>query len=325
MSKLRIAFFHRLRPEPYEEIVRHTPEGFETVGVHQRESEDERVRVAGAADFIIAFGVELSERVLRAAAGVRLVQLLSAGYDRMNLELMRELSIPCANNGGANSWAVADHALLLMLAVYKRLIEVDASTRAGRWAAPIDGSNTFEMAGKLVGILGMGRIGRQVAGRVRAFDARVQYHDKYRLTREQEAELGVAYAGLDELFRTSDIVTCHTPLTAETRRLVSRERLAVMKTTAVLINTSRGEVVDEEALIEVLETGRIAGAGLDVFEQEPVAPDNPLLRIPNVVVTPHSAGAAWDTWARRAEFAYGNIQRVSNGHAPQSQVTDADR
>ena len=321
MSYKKIAFLHALSAEVYDEIVRHTPDGFETVGVHRSESEDERVRVVGEAGFIIAFGAELSDRVLQAATNVRLVQLLSAGYDSMNLALMGELGIPCANNGGANSWAVSDHALLLMLALYRRLLNVNASAREGRWDAPLDGTNTFELADKLVGVLGMGRIGRQVAKRVQAFDARVQYNDKYRLTPEQEDELGVSYVGLDGLFQTSDIVTCHTPLTFETRRLVSRERLASMKPTAVLINTSRGEVVDEAALIEALGEGRIAGAGLDVFEREPIDPANPLLKMANVVVTPHSAGTAWDTWARRAEFAYGNIQRVSEGKPPLSVVS----
>ena len=207
-----------------------------------------------------------------------------------------------------------------MLAVYRRLLQSDASTRAGGWAAPIDGFNTFEMANKLVGILGIGNIGRQVAKRVQAFDARVQYFDKYPLSSDDQERLDVSRVGLDELFRTSDIVTCHTPLTSETYHVVSRERLALMKPTAVLVNTSRGSVVDETALIEALQEGQIAGAGLDVFETEPVSLDNPLLKMDNVVVTPHSAGTTWNTWSRRAEFAYQNMKRVLEGGPPLSVV-----
>ena len=146
----------------------------------------------------------------------------------------------------------------------------------------------------------------------------MQYYDPYPLTAERERDLNVSGVELDELFRTSDIVSLHTPLMPETRGLVNRERLAMMKPTALLINTARGPVVDEAALIEALRTGGIAGAGLDVFEQEPIDPGNPLLSMDNVVLTPHIAGITWDTWSRRARFAYTNMQRVWRGEAPEA-------
>jgi phosphoglycerate dehydrogenase-like enzyme len=312
----KVVFLNGLPPEIVDVVVSHTPEGFETTVLDGSSPEDQQMDVVEDADFLLVYRASLSDRVLRAAGGLRLVQLMAAGYDSMNLELMRELEVPCANNGGANSWAVSDHAVLLMLSVYKRLVLADGATRGGRWNAPIDGRNTFEMADKLVGVLGIGNIGKQVARRVQGFDARVQYHDKYPLLEEQDRELGVCPVSLDELFRTSDIVSCHTPLTRETHHIVSAQRLASMKPTAVLINTSRGPVVDEAALVEALGRGAIAGAGLDVFEQEPVAPDNPLLTMENVIATPHVAGTTWDTWFRRAEFAYANMRRVWDGEAP---------
>ena len=323
MSRPRVVFLHGLPQTIVDAIVSHTPDGFETVALGGSASEEQREEAVAEADFIIVYGADLNDRLLRAAGKARLVQLLAAGYDGMDLELMQELQIPCANNGGANSWAVADHALLLMLALYKRLLPAERSTREGRWREPIDGLNTFEMASKLVGILGMGNIGRQVARRVQAFDASVQYYDKYPLSPERERELGVTRVSLDELFRTSDIVSCHTPLTPETRHVVSRERIGLMKATSVLINTSRGATVDEGALIDALSRKKIAGAGLDVFEEEPVDTANPLLRMDNVVVTPHSAGTTWDTWSRRAEFAYDNIERVWNGGPPLAVVDGA--
>ena len=283
--------------------------------------EEQKALVADA-DFLMVYGAPLQDDVLRAAENARLVQLLAAGYDRMNLRLMAALEVPCANNGGANSIAVADHAVLLMLTLYKQQMHTDPATREGRWNAPITGTNTFEMADKLVGVLGLGNIGRQVARRVQGFDARVQYFDAYPLTEEEERELGVTRVSLDELFRTSDILTCHTPLMPDTHHIVNSERLGLMKQTAVLINTSRGPVVDEAALIEALQEGRIAGAGLDVFEQEPVDPDNPLLKMDNVVVTPHVAGTTWNTWFRRASFGYQNMQRVWNGEAPLAAVRE---
>ena len=324
MSDSRIVFLHDVSRTVLDEILSHAPAGFETVPFDASASEEEVERAIADADFIMAFAVYPNDRLIRAAGKTRLVQLLAAGYDRLNIGLLREMGIPCANNGGANSWAVADHAVLLMLALYKQLMAAERSTRAGAWKEPIDGTNTFELAGKTVGILGMGNIGRQVARRVQAFDASVRYHDAYPLSPDLEERLGVERTGLDELFQVSDILSCHTPLTPETRYIVSRERLAMMRPTAVLINTSRGPVVDDEALREALSEGEIAGAGLDVFEREPVEPGNPLLKMDNVVVTPHSAGTTWDTWARRARFAYDNIERVRRGEAPLAVVNGVE-
>jgi phosphoglycerate dehydrogenase-like enzyme len=286
--------------------------------------EAEQIAAVRDADFVLVFRAKLTDTVLRAAEKARLVQLLAAGYDSMNLRLMRELEIPCANNGGANSRAVADHAVMLMLGLYKQILAADESTRAGTWMKPITGTNTFEMADKLVGIIGMGNIGRRVARRVQGFECRVQYFDMFPLGRERDAELDVTSVSLDELFSTSDIITCHTPLTKDTRHIVNGERLAMMKPTAVIVNTARGPIVNEAALIEALQQGRIAGAGLDVFEKEPVDPDNPLLKMKNVIVTPHMAGTTWDTWFRRAEFAYANMSRVHNGEAPLAIAQDFD-
>ena len=322
MSRPKVAFITGLPDQIVEVVLGFNPEGWTTEVVRgEMPLEDQKLAVAYA-DFIIVYRAHLHDDVLRAAENVRVVQTLAAGYDSMNLGLMRDLEIACCNNGGANSLAVADHAVLLMLTLYKQLLAADRSVRAGTWSRPIDGFNTFEMTGKLVGILGLGNIGRQVAKRVQGFDAQVQYFDLFPMTRERERELNVTRVGLDDLFATSDIITCHTPLTPDTRHIVSRELIALMKPTAVLINTSRGPVVDEEALIEALSEGRIAGAGLDVFETEPVSPDNPLLTLDNVVVTPHSAGTTWDTWFRRSEFAYRNLKSVWEGNPPMAVAQD---
>ncbi len=322
MTGAKVAFIHGLAPEIVEVIISHNPEGWATTVVPRDASAVEQMALVQDANFLMVYGAPLHDEVLRAAGNARLVQLLAAGYDRMNLRLMAALEVPCANNGGANSRAVADHAVMLMLALYKQQTHTDPATREGRWGAPVTGTNTFEMADKLVGVLGLGNIGRRVVSRVQGFEARVQYSDVYPISPEEERELDVTRVSLEELFRTSDILTCHTPLTPQTRHIVNRERLALMKPTAVLINTSRGPVVDEAALIDALREGRIAGAGLDVFEQEPVDPKNPLLKMDNVVVTPHVAGTTWDTWFRRASFAYENMERVWDGEAPLATVQE---
>lgn len=324
MTDAKVVFIHGLPQRIVDVILSFNPEGFTTTVVGGKTPEEQQLTIVKDADFIMAYRARLSDRVLRSAAKARLVQILSAGYDNMNLRLLRELKIPCANNGGANSWAVADHTLLLILSLYRRLLASDQATREGGWNAPIDGMNTFEMANKVVGVLGFGNIGQKVARRVQAFDAIVQYYDKFPLSPERERELKVRRVSLEELFRTSDIISCHTPLTADTRHVVNRVHLAMMKPAAVLINTSRGPVVDEAALADALQQKRIAGAGLDVFEKEPVDPNNPLLRLDNVVVTSHTAGTTWDTWSRRAEFAYQNMKRVWEGQPPQAIATDYD-
>ena len=324
MPDAKVVFLHGLPDEVVDVITSYTPGGFVTELLRGDQPVAVQMEVVKDADFLLVYRARLRDEVLRAAPKARLVQLLAAGYDSMNLELMRELEVPCANNGGANSYAVADHAVLLMLSLYRRLVHSDRSVRDGTWNAPIDGMNTFEMADKLVGVIGIGNIGQKVAKRVQGFDARVQYYDKYPLSRERDEELDLTRVSLDELFQTSDIITCHTPLTRETRHIVDGERIAMMKPSAVLINTSRGPVVDEAALIEALQQGRIAGAGLDVFEQEPVDPGNPLLKMDNIVITAHSAGTTWNTWYRRAEFAYQNMGRVWRGEVPMAIAKDFD-
>ena len=320
MASNKLVFLTGLRSELIQEVLSYAPNEYQIVVLDETFSEGEIITQVRDADFLLCYRQDPSDEVLRSLEKCRLVQLLAAGYDRINLDILAELGIPCSNNGGANSWAVADQAVLLMLAVYKQLLASDTSTRNGDWSKPITGLNTFEMADKKVGILGFGSIGRQVAKRVQGFDAQVQYYDLDRLGEDTEVDMGVTYVSVEDLFRTSDILTCHTPLTKNTRHIVNARRLSMMKSSAVVINTSRGSVVDESALIDALNKGLISAAGLDVFEKEPVDPDNPLLSMDNVIVTPHIAGTTWDTWARRAKFGFENMERVSRGEPAQAIV-----
>ena len=245
---------------------------------------------------------------------MRLVQGLSAGFDTLPLDCFREMDIPAANNGGANSTAVAEHTVALILALYKQLLNTIKLARGGR---PVSGLDTFELAGKVVGIVGLGNIGQRVALRVMAFEAKVQYFDIVVPPPHMLPGLSAVKAvSLDELMATSDIVSLHCPITPLSRGMISRERIALMKPTAILINTARGEVVDEEALYESLKERRIAGAGLDVLTVEPADPHNPLFGLDNVIITPHSAGTTYDTWPRRAQNAWLNISRVAEGQEP---------
>lgn len=253
----------------------------------------------------------------RSAPRLRLVQLFSAGYDRVDLNAARAAGVLVANNGGANSRAVAEHTILLMLAVYRRLVYQHAMVSAGRWRGNQPVPPMFELQGRTLGIIGLGTIGKRVARiAMGGFGVRVQYNDIVRLGEDAEDAMGVRYRLLAELLQTSDIVTLHVPLTALTRRMIGRAQLALMQPHAVLINCSRGAVIDLEALHEALTSGRIAGAGLDVFPIEPPSPAEPVLTLDNVVLTAHLAGSSRETRIRQVRNAFDNVLRASRGERP---------
>jgi glyoxylate reductase/D-3-phosphoglycerate dehydrogenase len=245
------------------------------------------------------------------------VHLLSAGYDNVDLEAARRAKVPVANNGGANAVSVAEHALMLMLTVSRRVIAQHANVSAGRWRGNGPAPRMYEMFGKTLGIVGLGTIGKKVARIAKAFGMRVQYFDIARLSEDAEDTLGsVRFRLLNELLRTSDIVSLHVPLNDSTRHMIGAGELALMKPEAILINTSRGPVVDEPALYRALNGNKLFGAGLDVFDQEPPPADNPLLKLDNVVLTAHFAGPTWDNHVNRFRNAFDNVQRVHRGEPP---------
>lgn len=293
------------------------PAGFAMTMLPPRASAAEIANAMREAEYLLGFPRFLPDEAYLRATRLRLVQVLSAGYDFLNIEGARKARIPICSNGGANSVAVAEHAVMLMLAVYRKLTTFHQNVAAGRWHQGIPRtSDIFEIEGKTVGLVGLGNIGRQVARRVQAFDARVIYYDALRADAAEEARLGVDYVALDALLERADIVSLHVPLNDGTRRMIDERALARMKPKAVLINTCRGEVVDERALTRALQEGRILGAGLDTQEKEPADPGNPLLKLPNVILTPHSAGPTMDSYRKRFQNGYANIERVSRGRPP---------
>jgi phosphoglycerate dehydrogenase-like enzyme len=213
---------------------------------------------------LVGFGDgTMDDAFYRSAPNLKLVQLLSAGYDRCDIEAARRAGVPICNNGGANSTAVSEHALLLMLAVCRRVVWQHTNVAAGRWRGNnVDDVKLYELKGRTLGIIGFGMIGKKTARLAQAFGMNVQYYDIVRLTEDRADALGVKFALFDELLRTSDIVSLHVPLIKETRHMIGAAQLRMMKPTAYLINTCRGPVVDEPALVEALQSGTIAGAGL---------------------------------------------------------------
>jgi phosphoglycerate dehydrogenase-like enzyme len=317
----RIAFLYRqaIVPDPVMEAAKAgVPDGFSFALCESETPDSERRDLVATADYIMAYGVAFDD--LDVAKSVRLFQLLSAGFDRLDLEAFADAGIPVANNGGANAPTVAEHAVLLMLAVFKKLPLHHNALNAGEWLGAREALNMRELRGKQVGIVGFGRIGQEVARIASGFLASVVYYDVQAAPKSVEREFNARKLPLQELLETSDVVTVHTPLNDATRGLIGSAELARMKPTAILINTSRGPVVKQDDVAQALKEGRIAGAGLDVFEREPLEPDSPLLGLENVVVTPHNAGTTIDTWWRRLDFAFANIERVSRGELPLSTV-----
>src|SRR5439155_859878 len=301
------------QPQAILDIARSlTPPGFELAIVDP--GTPEFYQAAADAEYYLGLARQMGGEFFRAAPKLRLVQLLSAGYDRVDAEAARKAGVPVANNGGANAVAVAEHTLMLMLAVLKRLVRLHNDVVAGRWRASDPGdARVYELAGKTIGIVGLGNIGKKVARRAAAFGMDVRYHDIKRLTEDEEDALGVRFALFTELLRAADVVSLHVPLDDSTRKMLGAREFALMKPTAILVNTCRGPVVDEDALHRALTEGRIAAAGLDVMVEEPPAPNHPLLALPNVTLTPHSAGPTWENWTARFRNGFDNIQRVTIG------------
>lgn len=192
--------------------------------------------------------------------------------------------------------------------------------RRGEWLQWELRPTSFEIYGKTLGLLGLGRIGREVAKRARAFDANIIYFDMQRPDEAAEQSLGVSYRDLDDLLSEADIISLHVPSNASTRHIINAETLAKMKSTAILINTARGPLVDEKALAAALRSGAILGAGLDVFEVEPPARDNPLFGLPNAIVTPHIAAGTVDALRIKMNACFANMRRIVAGEEPADRI-----
>ncbi|NIS61463.1 MAG: phosphoglycerate dehydrogenase [Proteobacteria bacterium] len=248
--------------------------------------------------------------LLERAKNLKVVQT-GAGYDNVMIDECTKRGVYVANAAGINASAVAEHVFAFILCWYKNMISLDGVMKKGEFGVEFIGS---ELSGKAIGILGLGNIGREVARIATAFNMTVLgYH-----RRAIETELQIEFTDFETLLRSSDIVTLHIPLNDGTRHLIGQRELALMKEDAFLINTSRGAVVDEVALIEALQSGKIGGAGLDVFETEPLPKDSPLRQLNNVILTPHRAGSpdGLHFHHRRYEFFAENIKRVSEGKVP---------
>ena len=319
METLNILYVGSIPHLIREELSLRLPHGFALTFLDDVSDARTRVERLRMTDFLLGFPRDFGEE-MKIMTHLKLVQLLSAGYDRFNIEAATQLGILVANNGGANKIAVAEHTILLILALYKKLCKHHSELKNGVWLREKDHPlRLFELAGKNVGLLGFGNVGKALAKRLMGFETNISYFDVVRYTVE-EKELNIHYLPLDELLMWSDIVSIHVPLLKTTKNLIGKKELDLMKSSAILINTARGEIVDEESLYTALKNNKIAGVGLDVFAQENEIQRggyvSPLFTLENVVISPHYAGHTYDTWLRRIEMGYQNIVRIANGEEP---------
>jgi glyoxylate reductase len=273
-------------------------------------------RVAPCEALICMLTDKVDEQLLATAPNLRVAATVSVGFDNIDVAACTRHKVAATNTPGVLDDTTADFAWTLLMAVARRLIEADTWVRSGTWPGwELDQLVGADVHGKTLGIVGFGRIGRRVARRALGFDMRVIYCGRTRAPIEAEQELHVEFVEKDRLFREADFITLHVPLLPETRHLISEETLTKMKRTAFLINTSRGPVVDEAALAEALQSGRIAGAGLDVYEFEPEVHPG-LLGCKNVVLAPHIGSASLETRTKMAVMAAENATALFQGRRP---------
>jgi phosphoglycerate dehydrogenase-like enzyme len=266
------------------------------------------------ANYIILRTLKLKEQIINSIPNLKLIQRWGVGYDTVDIKAAGNRNIPVAITSGMNAPSVSEMTVLLMLAVYRNLPLLHNNVLNGKWRGE-DGiaSLSYVIDGKTVGLVGLGAIGKQVVQKVKAFGADVLYYDIFRLSPEEEEKWGIKYVGLEELLKASDIISLHLPLNDKTKHLICRETIELMKPTAIFVNTARGEIVKEEDLVEALQNNRILGAGLDVVEHEPPVVDSLLLKLKNVVLTPHMGGSTFDINTSMVKRCIDNIARISRG------------
>jgi len=282
-----------------------------------------RAAVLRDADIAFVMAAPLPKELLAEARRLRFIQKLGAGVDRIDLDVCRQHGIAVARLHAGNSIPVAEHTILLMLATYRQLPQIDRRTRSGIWSKEDARGTHRQLQHKTVGLVGFGAIGKEVAKRLRGFEVTILYYDQIRAPSNVEQNLGVKYADLDELVRAADIVSLHLPLTPQTLGIINAERIRAMRSSAVLINCARGGLVDEVALAEALKDGRLFGAGIDAFSVEPPV-GSPLLELENTVVTSHLAGATLDNFSGIVARAVENAKTVLRGDTlPETDVVVA--
>jgi phosphoglycerate dehydrogenase-like enzyme len=316
LAKNKLIFItNSIETDAWDVFCAHALPDFEIELVKPSDGQDKFKEKAESSDFMVVFrsGLIRSE-IIEKANHLKFIQSTSQGMDHVPIRTAVQKGIYVANINGGNAIAVAELAVLLMLSVMRRLVTTVEDCRQSTTKA--DFRVYRQLYGKTVGLVGFGNIARYTAKMVSGFDTNVLVYRQSEAPEALMKEYNARQVGLEYLLKNSDIISLHTPLTESTKHLIGWEQFTMMKPDAFLINTARGAVVDEQALIRALREKIIAGAGLDVFEHEPPKQDNPLLHMENVVATNHIGGVSWDNWEPRMKFIWNNIKRVMEGQEP---------
>lgn len=251
---------------------------------------------------------KIDQQLITNAPHLKVISQMAVGYDNIDLNFATNKGIPVGNTPGVLTEATADLTWALLMAITRRITEGQEYIKQGKWTTwqPM-GLLGADFVGATLGIIGMGRIGQAVARRAKGFNLNILYTNRHRLTLNLEQELGVNYVTLEQLLKEADFISLHTPLTEDTYHLIGTKELKEMKKTAFLINTARGGIIDQNALLSALKEGEIAGAGLDVTEPEPLPKDHELLTLNNVIITPHIGSASYETRSQMAIIAAQNL------------------
>jgi len=315
-----VLYLNRATQDLYQVMRDEAPAGLRLLFLESGGADEMREKVRQA-DAILIADAALTAEMIQQAGKLKMVQHQGVGYERIDVTALAKAGVPLALCPAGTAEGVGEHTVLLMLAALKRLVPAHESMVAGKWLMWELRPSTRDLHGKTVGLIGFGRTGRAVAKRLRGFDVRLIATDPYiNLSEQEKAEFGVTLVEKDVLLREADIVSLHIPLTVETRHLIAGPELQRMKREAILVNVSRGGVIDQDAVCEALRERRIMAAALDVYSPEPLPAGHPLTRLDNVVLTPHVAAGTLDAFRAKMRFALGNIARFKGGEEPLERV-----
>lgn len=302
------------QPERLERIRPFLPPDW-TLDTAASRSADDQIAALEGASFAITGDVPVTAAMM-AVPGLRAVHKWGVGYDNIDLGAAQALGVRVLRTTGSNAVAVAETTLALILAVNRNIQRGHAGIAGGAWRKSELSPTSWKLSGKTVGIVGMGHIGQALARLLAGFGCTILYSKRTPLTAEEERDLSLTFAPLEELLATADVVSLNCELNASTRDLIDAERLAVMKPDAILVNAARGGVLVEEALADAIRANRLRGAGVDVFAVEPITPDNPLIGLDRVILTPHIGAVSADSFAPTMERMIGNLRALDEGRSP---------
>jgi phosphoglycerate dehydrogenase-like enzyme len=326
MAESKVVFISSriIKPELWDVVLENAPKGWTVDFVSPIDGEAKVAETIADADYLVTVGsVHLPFKFFEPLKQLKLVQTAGQGADHLPVKEIWGKGVFVCNTGGANALSVAELAILLILATLRRLQPLSASLKAGGWQAGADMMNAHELYNKTLGIVGFGNIGKRLAHIAYGFGVNIIFHEKFEISYATKADIKARQVSMEELLKSSDIISLHVPSMESTRNLITWKEFSIMKPTAYIINTARGTVINEADLIRALTEKKIAGAGLDVLEMEPPDPKNPLLHMDNVVVTPHIGALAFENWKERVRVIWSNILMVSERKGPLNQVRES--